>query len=148
MHGPQQSGAWAISWERFPFGISLSAWCKPARRDRGNWQRHVLRCAYYRAGQFDKVVQYLGEALRIDPGWDGQALNWLLLAMAQQKLNESKEARHWLKQADDWSAKRSRGALKTAALFLTPTWWDWVEYQILHAEADKLFKGAAAMSKK
>ncbi len=119
-----------------------------AANQKSGWRRHVLGCAYYRAGQFDKAVECLREALRTDRDWDGQALNWLLLAMTYQHLDQTKEANQWLKQADEWFAKHAQGGSKTASLSLTPTWWDWVEYQILHAEADKLFKGAEAVSKK
>jgi tetratricopeptide (TPR) repeat protein len=61
---------------------------------------HALGLAYYRAGQFDKASEQLHKSLA--GKWRADAANWLVLAMAHQRLGHADEARDWFNKAVRW----------------------------------------------
>jgi eukaryotic-like serine/threonine-protein kinase len=63
------------------------------------WSEHVLGLALYRAGRFAEAETVLLRGLDRDPNWEVQVLDWLVLAMAQQRLKRPGEARRWLERA-------------------------------------------------
>jgi tetratricopeptide (TPR) repeat protein len=73
------------------------------------WSDHVLGLALYRAGRFSEADAQLRASLARDFGWEFQVLDWLVLAMAQQKLGRPVEARTWLERSENWVATRLRG---------------------------------------
>jgi tetratricopeptide (TPR) repeat protein len=95
------------------------------------WSEHVLGLALYRAGRFAEADTRLRASLDRDPGWDCHVLDWLVLAMAQQQLGRSDEARRWLERAESWVAARLRGrpgGLERAV----PEKWHWRDGVLLH----------------
>jgi tetratricopeptide (TPR) repeat protein len=61
---------------------------------------HALGLAHYRAGQFDKAIEQLHKSIK--GNWGGNAANWLVLAMAHQRLGQVAEARNWFDKAARW----------------------------------------------
>jgi tetratricopeptide (TPR) repeat protein len=61
---------------------------------------HTLGLAYYRAGQFDKAIEQLQKSM--EGNWKAQVVNWLVLAMAHQRLGHADEARIWFEKAVRW----------------------------------------------
>jgi tetratricopeptide (TPR) repeat protein len=73
----------------------------------GYW--NTLGVAHYRAGEEKAAMAALEKALEL--GNSGDAIDWLFLAMAHQKLGQRDEARKWYDQAIQWMEK-NREALK------------------------------------
>jgi tetratricopeptide (TPR) repeat protein len=110
---------------------------------RGGWYRHVLAVASYRAGRFDLAVEHCQQSMKIDPGWGGHVVNWLLLAMAHQRLGQARDAREWLDKAVRWIDQASQGKPKGADIDLpVPSWGDRLEIQLLQREAQSLRKSS------
>ncbi len=61
---------------------------------------HTLGLAHYRAGQFDKAIAVLHMANL--GNWRAKAANWLVLAMAHQRLGHAAEARQLFDRAARW----------------------------------------------
>jgi serine/threonine protein kinase/Flp pilus assembly protein TadD len=61
---------------------------------------HALGLAHYRAGEYDKAVEQLHKSMR--GNWRANAANWLVLAMAHQRLGHADEARTWYDKAVRW----------------------------------------------
>jgi hypothetical protein len=87
--------------------------------------------AQYRAGRFAEAEARLMRNDARFPGWRGEVLDRLVVAMAQQKLGRNHAARRSLMQADQWIAARLRdrpGGLDRA----TPENWPWRDGILMH----------------
>jgi hypothetical protein len=73
------------------------------------WSEHVLGLALYRAGRFAAADARLQGSLDRDPEWEYHPLDWLVLAMANQRLGRTDAARLWLERTETWVAVRVRG---------------------------------------
>ncbi len=112
---------------------------------------YVLGNALYRAGQYDKVVRQLQEWVA-QPHWPIGWLSYPVLAMAHYRLGHETEARQALDEAarilDRWTQERyaARGenwAIHAGGDAVWPApWWDYLECQLLYAEARELIDGA------
>jgi tetratricopeptide (TPR) repeat protein len=99
---------------------------------------HVVGLAYFRAGQYREAVDCLSK----DPGPQDveaiQVLDWLVLALAEAKLDRPREARQWLARASKWIEKKSRSLPPGGAVVPAEWLWrDWVLVQALHREAER-----------
>jgi WD40 repeat protein len=114
----------------------------PAPSDYAIWSAQILGLAYYRTGAHDKAVDCLQTALADYPEWGHNVVNWLVLAMAHQRLGHTGESRQWLQKADNWIAATLRETPPEAG-FVPPGWsWrDWLVVQFLHGEAESLVPG-------
>jgi tetratricopeptide (TPR) repeat protein len=97
----------------------------------GSWSDHVLGLALYRAGRFAEADALLQGSLDRDPGWDFRVLDWLDLAMADQRLGRTDEARRWLERAERWVAPRLYGR-PGGADRAVPENWNWRDGVQLH----------------
>jgi serine/threonine protein kinase/Flp pilus assembly protein TadD len=61
---------------------------------------HTLGLAHYRAGEFDKAIEQLQKSN--EGTWKAKVANWLVLAMAHQRLGHTDEARSWFDRAVRW----------------------------------------------
>jgi tetratricopeptide (TPR) repeat protein len=106
------------------------------------WSVHVLGLASYRCGRSDKAVECLLKGLDDHPDWDHNVLNWLVLAMADHRLEHEKEARQWLDKARQWIEEKNRSRVQEDRNFAPPGWaWrDWLGVQMLHQEAEALLE--------
>jgi tetratricopeptide (TPR) repeat protein len=112
--------------------------------EKSAWRLHMLARAHYRAGQFDQALRRCRQSLDVEPGWPGRILNWLVLAMAHQRLGHTAEARQWLAKATSWHsglARRKDQAAATCPMGLYFT--DWLEFHVLLPEAQALIEGPA-----
>jgi WD40 repeat protein/Flp pilus assembly protein TadD len=110
-------------------------------RTTSGWSLHILAAAHYRAGQFGQAEQRLREALKADPTWDGQPLNWLLLALTCHRLGQNEEARQWLDRARRWADDAPRESFPDAtAVNPLPTRLDRLVFQLLRREAEAEIK--------
>jgi tetratricopeptide (TPR) repeat protein len=104
------------------------------------WSEHVLGLAYYRAGQYDQAAACLGQALQHEPDWEHKVLNWLVLALAEQRLGHDAAARQWLDMAEQWIKQKAPGAGQKRSAFAIPGWhWrDALMVQLFRREAEAL----------
>jgi tetratricopeptide (TPR) repeat protein len=92
----------------------------------------TLGAALYRFGKWEEAVQRLNQAIKAQ-GKGGTALDWLLLAMAHQRLNHAPEARKWLDQAVTWMDKNPQ-------VIRAWPWEDRLALPMLRREAKALLK--------
>jgi serine/threonine protein kinase/Flp pilus assembly protein TadD len=112
---------------------------------------YVLGAAHYRAGQYDKVIQRLQE-WAAQPHWPIGLLSYPVLAMAHHHMGHKTEARQALDEAartlDRWTQERYAGhgenwVIHPGGDAAWPVcWWDFLECQLLYAEARQLIDGA------
>ena len=104
---------------------------------------HVLGLALYRAGRFAEADARLQDFLNRDPGWTYHVLNWLVLAMAHERLGRPADARRWLERAESWVADQLRdrpGGPDRAAPEGWPGWRDAMLLHLLLREARALVR--------
>jgi serine/threonine protein kinase/WD40 repeat protein/thioredoxin-related protein len=116
----------------------LLQWAEKAVSDdpQSRRARHALARAYCRCGKWSEAIRTLHEAAALDPAWAAQPLDGLVRALAYCRQGEAGEAQNWRSQAQQAWIVRSRGIPRNQPLSLSPTWWDWVEFQVLSAEID------------
>ncbi len=107
------------------------------------WSIHVLGLAYYRAGQHAEAVDLLEKGLKDQADWDYNVLNWLVLALAEQRLCHADMAKEYLDKADNWIDQKIKAAPNASGRFALPNWaWrDWLLVQLLRREAGSLIEG-------
>ena len=87
-------------------------------------------------GDLDGAIHWAHQALRVDPGWAGQAQVWLTLALAHRDRGDVKEARRWRDRAERWYAEQARADAKRGFADAPPgvPWWEWATVQLLRRE--------------
>jgi serine/threonine protein kinase/tetratricopeptide (TPR) repeat protein len=104
------------------------------------WCLHTLALAHYRAGHLDHTVRYCLESRKADPKWDGGMLNRLLQAMALVRQDQKDEAQKCLRPVAQWQQEVADGTYKGDAPCPPDKHLsDWLEFQVLWREAEKLF---------
>jgi WD40 repeat protein/tetratricopeptide (TPR) repeat protein len=123
---------------------------------------NTLGAAHYRNDDFDDAIQVLQQAMEVhssigdrsrplqpassqEPGVsvEGTAWDWLFLAMANYRLNRTKEAQRWLTQSVGWIKQRTPEAGSDSDLFPSSLSADErKELEILRHEAESLLKVA------
>jgi serine/threonine-protein kinase len=74
---------------------------------------HTLGLAYYRGGRFDRAIEELNRSTKAN--WNANAANWLVLAMAHERLGQTDEARKWFDKAVQWLDNPHEKATQTSA---------------------------------
>ena len=102
------------------------------------WHSHVVGAAYYRAGNDDEALRWLGKSL--EGSWDvGRSLNQFLLAMIHRRMGHAERTAALLKESirlyEEMESRRVDGAV--LGVFAA----DWMTIQIYRREADLLFIG-------
>jgi tetratricopeptide (TPR) repeat protein len=106
------------------------------------WSVHVLGHAYYRTGMYDRAVECLERGLKDHPNWEYNVFNWLVLAMAHQRLKHETEARKWLVKAQERIQKETLRVTGGETKF-APKGWLWRDVmgvEMLRREAETLIK--------
>jgi tetratricopeptide (TPR) repeat protein len=98
---------------------------------------HSLALVYYRAGRFDQAVAQCQVSLKVTTNGPAHVVNWLLLAMAHQRLGHGKEAREGLDKASRWIDQHDQGNADPAIDVS-----DWLAMLLLRREAEGLIKSA------
>jgi WD40 repeat protein/tetratricopeptide (TPR) repeat protein/predicted Ser/Thr protein kinase len=103
------------------------------------WYRHTLAVAYYRDGRLALAVEHAQRSMK--GGWLGDVVNWLLLALAHQRLGHDAEARQWLDKAVQWIEQAHKANPRGATGRLpVPSLCDHLEVLLLRREAEALLK--------
>jgi tetratricopeptide (TPR) repeat protein len=97
-----------------------------------------LGLGHYRAGQFDRAVQRLDEARKVDPGWQATCLNWVVLAMAHHRLGHREQAQAWLRRAVELEGRARPITPEGGVSSRFKLWWDWIEFRLLLREAEAI----------
>jgi tetratricopeptide (TPR) repeat protein len=92
----------------------------------------------YRAGRSPEAVAFFEQSLRADPKPGRAVLNWLWLALANQRLGKAEEARRWLGQARAWLDRYGDGMPAGAEEELGLHFHNWLEAHVLRREAEAL----------
>jgi hypothetical protein len=126
----------AHAWVIAPEGPAASAQAlrlaeRRAAAVHNRWSVHVLGLARYRAGLFAEADAGLRASLDRGPGWDHEVLDWLVIAMAQNRLGHADESRRWLGRAETWVAARLRGRPRGLDRGV-PDGWHWRDGILLH----------------
>jgi tetratricopeptide (TPR) repeat protein len=132
-----------VAWARQPVQAAT-------RRGAGRpapWYLHAEGAAHYRAGQFEEAETMLIESMQRDPGWPGDIMNRIFLAMTHHKLGKADLAQHWLDETDKWledARKKIDAAPYGFPSGIYPA--DWLITQMLRREAKTMMKPDAKRS--
>jgi hypothetical protein len=104
------------------------------------WHRHVVGAAYYRAGDYEEALRWLGDSLERD--WAvGRPLNQFLLAMIHRRMGHAERAaalhKESIRSFKEMESHRVDGAVP--GVFAA----DWMTIQIYRREAESLFMSAS-----
>ncbi len=97
----------------------------------------------YRAGRFQQAVPFFEQSLQADPRPGRAVLNWLWLALANQRLGKAEEARRWLNKAQAWLDQYRDGMPARAEEELGLHLHNWLEAHVLRREAEALIQSEA-----
>jgi tetratricopeptide (TPR) repeat protein len=100
----------------------------------------------YRAGRFQQAVPLFEQSLRADPKSGRALLNWLWLALANQRLGKAEEARRWLNKAQAWLDRYRDGMPSRADEELGLHLHNWLEAHVLRCEAESLIASTGPRS--
>jgi len=111
-------------------------WAKQSVANEHNaWDYHVLGLAQYRAGRFDQALQSFTRAS--NKSWRFWELNWFGLALLHHGLGHPDKARQCLDKGIEWMERKCPPSPGRRAELLPQ---DWLEAQLLRAEAEELLK--------
>ena len=94
----------------------------------------------YRAGRFQQAVPFFEQSLQADPKPGRAVLNWLWLALANQRLGKAEEARRWLNKAQAWLDQYRDGMPARAEEEFGLHLHNWLEAHVLRREAEALIR--------
>jgi tetratricopeptide (TPR) repeat protein len=103
---------------------------------------HPLGWILYRAGRPEMAIQRLRDAIKFHPKNDGLVDDWLILAMAHQRLGHADEARKWFNKASRRIELEIGQQPATDSGQQPLTWVQRAEIRILHREAQAVMKKA------
>jgi tetratricopeptide (TPR) repeat protein len=106
----------------------------------------TVGAANYRAGHYEAAVSRLNEGIRgrkeRDPSKaEGDACDWLFLAMAHHRLGHPDEARAFHDKARQWIAASTRDQPADDSFGPRIWWQNWVRLQVLSREAETTLNG-------
>jgi serine/threonine protein kinase/Tfp pilus assembly protein PilF len=102
------------------------------------WSLTQQGALLYRAGRFQEAVPLLEQSLRADAKNGRAVLNWLWLALANQRLGKAEESRNWLARAREWLGQYRDGMPDHAEEELGLHLHNWLEAHALLREAEAL----------
>jgi tetratricopeptide (TPR) repeat protein len=106
------------------------------------WSLTEQAALHYRAGRFKEAVPLLEQSLRADRHSGRAVLNWLWLALAHQRLGEAREARRWLRKAQEWFDQYGDRMPDRAEEELGLHLHNWLEAHALRREAEAVIRPA------
>jgi WD40 repeat protein/tetratricopeptide (TPR) repeat protein len=114
-------------WKPLVERAERAAKAHPQSADRGR----QLAVLLYRAGQFEAARKRLQEAMEM-PHSEPTTRDWLVMALATQRLGRGDEAKNWLDKAEQIRRNKVKDNKEP--------WEDRLVYEILHREAETLVK--------
>jgi serine/threonine protein kinase/Flp pilus assembly protein TadD len=130
---------------------ALSDWSAPvrlaelaiAKSPRTAWCLYALGIAQFRGGEHEQAIQRLEESLQVHPTWVGRGQNYVVLALACQRLGRHEEAGNWLRQARTWLEETNQAMARNKFGYAASSYLiDWLDTQILLREAERAFADA------
>jgi serine/threonine-protein kinase len=100
------------------------------------WSLTQQGALHYRAGRFAEAVPLFEKSLAADSKPGRAVLNWLWLALANERLGKHPEARQWLNKATGWLDQFTNGMPASAEAEFGLHLHNWLEAQILRREAE------------
>jgi tetratricopeptide (TPR) repeat protein len=94
----------------------------------------------YRAGRFEESLSLFEQSLKADSHPGRAVVNWVWLALAQQRLGKTEEARRWLAKAQTWLDQYRDGIPPRAEQELGLHLHNWLEANVLRREAEALIQ--------
>jgi tetratricopeptide (TPR) repeat protein len=104
------------------------------------WSLTEQGALHYRAGRFQQAAALFEQSLLADSKPGRAVLNWLWLALANQRLGKPEEARQWLDRATTWLDQFPDGMPKDADQKYGLHLHNWLEAHVLRREADALIR--------
>jgi tetratricopeptide (TPR) repeat protein len=104
------------------------------------WSVHLVGLAHYRAGHYQRAIEWFDKGLKEDPNWEERVYHWLLLAMAHHRLGHAREARKWMDLAEKWFAGVEESRKKGSSVPLGGLWRGWLLVKMVHREAKETLK--------
>jgi tetratricopeptide (TPR) repeat protein len=92
----------------------------------------------YRAGRFQDAATLFEESLKADAKSGRAVVNWLWLALANQRLGKTEEARRWLVKAQAFLELYRDGMPPRADAEIGLHYHNWLEAHVLRREAEAL----------
>jgi tetratricopeptide (TPR) repeat protein len=115
---------------------------KELQGSREFWSLTEQGALAYRAGRFREAVPLFEQSLRANPKPGAAVLNWLWLALANQRLEKAEEARRWLGKAQAWLDQYGDGMPAHAEAEVGLHLHNWLEAHVLRREAEALIQPA------
>ena len=112
------------------------------RSAREFWSLTEQGALAYRTGRFQQAILFFEQSLRADPRPGRAVLNWLWLALANQRLGKADEARRWLNKAQAWLDQHRDGMPARADEQFGLHLHNWLEAHVLRREAEALIRPA------
>jgi serine/threonine-protein kinase len=91
-----------------------------------------------RAGRFEESVALFERSVEANSTPGAAVVNWLWLALANQRLGKTDEARRWLNKAQTWLDQYREGMPPRAEQNLGLHLHNWLEANVLRREAEEL----------
>jgi eukaryotic-like serine/threonine-protein kinase len=104
------------------------------------WSLTEQGALHYRAGRFEQALALFEQSLRADSKPGRAVVNWLWLALAQQRLGKSEEARRSLDKATAWLDQFRDGMPGGAELEVGLHLHNWLEAHVLRREAEAMIR--------
>ncbi|MBV8456358.1 MAG: tetratricopeptide repeat protein, partial [Acetobacteraceae bacterium] len=106
------------------------------------WSLTEQGALHYRAGRFQDAAALFEQSLRADPMPGKAVLNWLWLALAQQRLGNPEQARRWLDKVTAWLDLYRDGLPDRAEAEVGLHLHNWLEAHVLRREAEATVRPA------
>jgi tetratricopeptide (TPR) repeat protein len=119
---------------------------KELQASREFWSLTEQGALAYRAGRFPEAAHFFEQSLNAEAAPGRAVLNWLWLALANQRLGKAEEALRWLGMAQAWLDQCGDGMPARAeeeGLHLH----NWLEAHVLRREAEALISSEAPRSR-
>ncbi len=113
---------------------------------RAFWSLNEQGALAYRAGRFQQAVPFFEQSLQADSRPGRAVLNWLWLALTNQRLGKAEEARRWLEKARAWLDQYGDGMPASAEEELGLHFHNWLEAHVLRREAVALIQSTGFRS--
>jgi serine/threonine-protein kinase len=102
------------------------------------WSMTEQGALAYRAGKFQDAVPFFQRSLAANLKPGVAVVNWLWLALADQGLGKTEDARRWLQKAQTWLDQFHDGMPPNAETELGLHFHNWLEANVLRREAEAL----------
>ena len=113
---------------------------KELQGSREFWSLTEQGALAYRASRFQEAVPLFAQSLKADATPGRAVLNWLWLALANQRLGKAEEARRWLGKAQAWLDQYGDGMPARAEAGVGLHLHNWLEGHVLRREAEALIQ--------